>query len=122
MEELVGEWHYSGTSQGVDEDVWIAFSANGEFEMYQKIGTGAHWHTVGTYSYDKEDNILSGVYSDKYPWRYDYSVNVTESSMVLKAVQLDNYSVTYKRESIPAEVRQKALELTKAGEGFVPFL
>ena len=38
MSALVGEWHYSGTESGVTEDVWIAFSADGTFDMYQKVG------------------------------------------------------------------------------------
>lgn len=122
MSALVGDWHYSGTESGVTEDVWIAFSADGTFDMYQKIGDGVHWHTAGTYVYDASTNSLKGVYSDRYPWKYDYMVSVGGSTLEMKAVQLPTYVVKYTKGTIPAEVREKSLELTKAAESFVPFL
>ena len=122
MSALVGEWHYSGTESGVTEDVWIAFSADGTFDMYQKVGDGVHWHTAGTYVYDASSNSLKGVYSDRYFWKYDYTISVGGSTLEMKAVQLPTYVVKYTRESIPAEVIEKSLELTKAAESFVPFL
>lgn len=122
MSVLVGEWHYSGTESGVTEDVWIAFSADGTFDMYQKVGDGVHWHTAGTYVYDASANSLKGVYSDRYLWKYDYTISVGGNTLEMKAVQLPTYVVKYTRETIPAEVREKSLELTKAAESFVPFL
>ena len=119
-EQLVGDWHYSGTEQGAEVDVWIAFSADKTFDMYQRIGTGAYWHTTGKYKLN--ENVLSGVYSDKYPWKYEYSVKLYDATLVLTAEGVENYSVSYKRENIPAQVREKSLELTKSSEGFVPFL
>lgn len=113
-ENLVGEWHYSATEQGVTEDIYIGFSADGTFEMYQKVGEGVHWYIAGEYTVDSETCILSGVYTDRYPWKYDYKVTVSGNTLVMTAVQLETYSVTYSRESIPAEVRAKSLPLTKA--------
>lgn len=118
--ELVGDWHYSGTENGVEMDVWVSFAADGSFEMYQLVGEGAYWHSTGVYSYNGK--VLSGVYSDRYPWKYTYSVSVNGSSLVMKAVELESYSVTYTREAVPSEVREKALDLTKASGGYVPFL
>lgn len=113
-ENLVGEWHYTATEQGVEEDIYIGFSADGTFEMYQKVGEGVHWYSTGEYSLDTSKGILSGVYSDRYPWKYDYKVAFKGNTLVMTAVQLETYSLTYTRKSIPAEVRDKSLPLTKS--------
>lgn len=114
MDQLVGDWHYTAEESGVKEDIWISFAQDGTFEMYQKIGEGAYWSTTGEYTYNEEDQSLTGVYSDRYPWKYSYKVSVTSTSLVMTAVELENYSVEYKKETIPAEVREKSLPLTKS--------
>ena len=123
MDVLAGDWHYSGIEQGIEEDVWLLLSADGTFDMYQKIGEGAYWHSAGTWAADSQSKVLSGVYEDRTPWRYDYSWSVTGDSMTLTAVQADTWSVTYSREAFPESVRDKSLELTKSsGETPVLFL
>lgn len=114
MNQLVGDWHYSGEESGVKEDIWISFSQDGTFEMYQKIGEGAYWSTTGEYDYNEESQSLTGVYSDRYPWKYSYKVSVSSSTLMMTAVELENYSVEYNRETIPSEVREKSLPLTKS--------
>lgn len=111
---IVGDWHYSAEESGAKEDVWISFAADGTFEMYQKIGEGPYWLSAGEYTVDAQKGILSGVYSDRYPWKYSYKIKVSSKSLVMTAVELDTYSVTYVREAVPAEVVAKALPLTKS--------
>lgn len=113
-EQIVGEWHFSATEQGIEEDVYIGFSADGTFEMYQKVGEGAHWYAAGEYSFDIDEGILSGIYSDRYPWKYDYRIAFEGNTLVMTAVQLETYSVTYVRESIPDAVRDRSLPLTRS--------
>lgn len=120
-EQIVGEWHYSATEQGVAEDVYIGFSADGTFEMYQKVGDGVHWYIAGEYAVDAAKGILSGVYSDRYPWKYDYRIAFQGNTLVMTAVQLETYSVTYTKGPIPADVREKSLPLTRS-ESVVLFL
>lgn len=121
-EMLVGDWHYSGTEQGVDEDVWLSFSANGTFDIYQKMGDGVHWHSAGRYSINAESKVITGVYDDNTKWADDYKFSVSGSTLVMKGVNNESYSVSYSRGNLPDEVVDKALELTKADSGFVPFL
>ncbi len=117
LDSLTGDWHYTGEESGVKEDIWVSFAENGTFEMYQKIGEGPYWHTDGEYAVDAETGILSGVYSDRYPWKYSYKIKVDSKSLVMTAVELETYSVTYAREAVPSEVVAKALPLTKAESG-----
>ena len=109
-----GDWHYSDTENGVDEDVWVSFLSDGTFEMFQKIGEGPYWYSYGEFTYDSHAGILTGVYSDRYRWKYDYEISVSGKTLVMTAVGVENYSVTYNKENIPAEVREKSLPLTKS--------
>ena len=52
LEKIVGEWHYSGTESGVAIDVYIGFSQDYTFELYQKIGDGPHYLYKGKYEFD----------------------------------------------------------------------
>lgn len=115
VKDLVGEWHYSATECGVEEDIYLSFHENGQFEIYQKVGEGAYWYSTGECSMDKESMVLTGVYSDRYRWKYSYKVSVGGSILTMTAQEDPSYSVTYKRESIPSEVLQMSLPLTKAG-------
>lgn len=114
MEQMAGDWHYSAEENGVTEDVWVSFAADGTFEMYQKIGGGAYWYSTGEFVVGHKSGTVSGVYSDRYPWKYSYKVSVNGKKMVMTAVETDSYSVTYTRGSIPSEVRQMSLPLTRS--------
>ena len=114
MLNLVGQWHYAGTENGVEEDIWLELTEDGTFEMYQKIGSGPYWYSKGEYTVDLENRVLTGVYSDRYPWNYSYVIEVSSTILVMKAVELEGYIQNYVREQIPAEVRDKYLPLTKS--------
>lgn len=113
-DSLVGDWHYTAEESGVKEDVWISFAADGTFTMYQRIGEGAYWLSSGEYALDPQTKVLSGVYTDRYPWKYTYRIDVSSTSLVMTAVELEAYSVTYARETIPSDVAAMALPLTKS--------
>lgn len=112
LEKIVGEWHYSGTESGVAIDVYIGFSQDYTFELYQKIGDGPHYLYKGKYKFDGE--VLSGTYSDYTPWAHDYKVSKSGGSLVLTSVADPEYSMTYAREAIPESVRTHYMPATKA--------
>lgn len=112
--DLAGDWHYAAEESGVTEDVWISFTEDGTFEMFQKVGEGPYWRSEGEFTYDADSKVLSGVYSDRYPWKYTYAVSITGSTLEMRAVENDAHAVVYSRETIPASVREKSLPLTKA--------
>ena len=118
--KIVGDWHYTGEESGVKEDVWLTFNDDDTFVMYQKVGDGPYWYSTGDYAVDAEDKVLTGVYSDRYPWKYSYKVDVDSNTLKMTAVEVEGYSVSYKRESVPAEVRAKSLPLTKSETAEAP--
>lgn len=119
LSQIVGEWHYSGVEEGVQEDIWIAFSQDMTFELYQKVGDGVHRSITGRYSVNAEKKTISGMYEDNYPWKYDYKFEIKDNTLVLSAVS-DTYSVVYTRGAIPVEVRQMSLPLVKSVSAQLP--
>ena len=119
LNQIVGEWHYTGSDSNVDEDIWIAFNSDMTFELYQKIGDGVHRCIKGTYSINVKDKIISGLYEDNYPWKDDYKFNVSDKVLALQTVS-DGQHYAYARQSIPSEVRTMSLPLVKSGCVFGP--
>ena len=113
VDQLVGEWHYQGSENGVPEDIWIAFNPDMTFELYQNVGEGAYRSIAGSYSVDAARKMISGLYEDNYPWRYDYKFEVGSDSLTL-SVESDGYSVKYTRKAIPSSVRQMSIPLVKS--------
>lgn len=112
--KLAADWHYTAQENGVTEEVWISFTADGTFEMFQKIGDGPYWYTKGEYVLDSKTKVLSGIYSDRYPWKYSYKVSISDKTLEMAAVEHEGYKLTYAKETIPAQVREKSLSLTKS--------
>lgn len=121
-DKIVGDWHYQATESEVTEDVWLSLAEDGTFDLYQKIGEGVHWHIKGEYTLNLDKMTITGVYSDRYPWRYDYAFKVNSTSLTLTAVQDENYVQTYTREALPSEVVDKSLELTTKSADIMPKL
>ena len=84
--KLAADWHYTAQENGVTEDVWVSFATDGTFEMFQKVGDGPYWYTQGEYMLDAATKILSGVYSDRYPWKYSYKVSISDKTLEMAAV------------------------------------
>lgn len=118
---IVGEWLYQGEESGHEIEVYVAFNVDFTFDLYQKIGDGIHRYFKGTYNVDRE--LVTGMYNDRTPWSTDYEVSFHEGDMVMKSVSDKDYSITYKKKRIPAEVRMQCVDMTKsATETFIPFL
>ena len=113
--KVAGEWQLVQWNDATPEfKVYIDFNADGTFEMFQKVGDGPYWYTQGEYMLDAATKILSGVYSDRYPWKYSYKVSISDKTLEMAAVELEGYKLTYAKETIPAQVREKSLPLTKS--------
>lgn len=104
--KLVGEWHCA--PEEYDVDVYVAFSAEGTFDEYQRIGEGRYRHYAGTWKLNKE--TLSGVYSDGENWGSDYTVSFADDTMILTSNNESQEAMTYFKETIPADVKSSAIE------------
>ena len=115
---LVGEWCYSED----DVEVYMSFSKNGKFELYQKMGEEfIRYYYTGTYEFDGE--ILTGMYTGYIPFAHDYKVSRSGDKLTLTSVSEPDYKVTYTKKSIPEEVKSHFIPVTKSAEvAPVPFL
>lgn len=115
---LVGEWNYT---EG-ETEVYIAFSADNKFDLYQKWGAEyIRYYYTGTYEFDGK--VLKGMYTGYIPFAHDYNVSRSGNKLTLTSVSEPDYSVTYVKKSIPEEVRTHFMPVTKASEEApVPFL
>lgn len=106
-----GEWHMV-VAKDATEDVYLSFN-DGLFVIYQKTGDlERHYTFDGTYTVTK--GILSGIYSDGTPFGSEYEVKVSGDKLTLKALNGSVETVTYKKETIPAEVKANAVPNVKA--------
>lgn len=111
--DLVGEWNCVEVESGITSNIWLSFAADGSFELYQQIGDGVAHKYRGVYSLDAE-GVLSGIYSDNKTWKYEYSVTLKNNTLTMTATTNKEHVTIYTKGSIPQEIREKCLEMTKS--------
>lgn len=119
--KIPGEWHC--TPETFEADVYIAFDADGGFDLYQQVGEGRHRHYSG--EWEVAGNVISGTYSNGAGWGSSYSVSFdTDDRMTFKAANGSDEVMTYLRENIPADVVEGSIDVKSAasGHGFTPAL
>ncbi len=102
-------WYGQPTGGDVPTDVYLSFSTDGSFEIFQKLGDAGHYSAfTGTYGITG-DGALYGIYSDGKSWAGNYDFSVDGDRLTLEntdeAVQ---GACIYVRTTIPASVRKDA--------------
>lgn len=110
--QIIGEWH--SESLQIDADIYMAFAQDGTFELYQQIGDGAHRLYRGTWSINEEKAILSGKYNDGNNWAASYSVTLDKDTLTLTSDNDTKEKSTYKKDTIPAEVKEGCVVVVKS--------
>lgn len=118
-EKMVGDWNCHATS--VDAEIYVTFTAEGTFALYQQIGEGAFRLYNGTYTL--AGSALSGQYNDGTAWGASYEVSSDDDNVIM--LTAEGVTETYERVSggIPEDVLASCVTVVKSG-GFseVPFL
>lgn len=118
-EKIVGDWHCQATS--VDAEIYVTFTAEGTFALYQKIGEGAFRLYNGTYTL--AGTVLSGKYNDGSAWGASYEVTSSDSDTL--TLTAEGVVETYGRVTggIPEEVLASCVTVVKSnGISEIPFL
>lgn len=109
--DICGEWHLSDISvvtkaqEPYDISVYLAFSKNGNFDLYQKLQDGKYVHYTG--KWEMADGQLYGYYTDGTPWGAgSYGVSLSSKTLKLTANNGLGEVTTYKREIIPSSVKE----------------
>lgn len=124
--DVVGEWElYSidgtpadGLEEGFKTTVYLSFTAEGNFEIFQKLGEGRFRKYEGTFSVTED--LLSGTYSDGESWGATYKAENGGSTLTLTAQNGSNEVSIYNACTIPADVRSEATSGTKAEDDAEP--
>lgn len=106
------EWH--STSLPVDADIYLAFTDDKKFELYQQIGEGAYRLYRGTWNV--EEDILMGKYNDGESWAASYTVAVDGNKMTLTSKNDAAEVSKYEAKSIPENVKSGCEVVVKSIE------
>ena len=108
---ICDQWH--STSLSADTDIYLSLTKDNKFELYQQIGDGRHRLYKGTYNF--ENDILTGKYNDGEDWAYSYQVVLDGDIMTLTTLDESAQESVFKRESIPAEIKDGSIVIVKSG-------
>lgn len=108
---ICDQWH--STSLSADTDIYLSLTKDNKFELYQQIGDGRHRLYRGTYNF--ENDILTGKYNDGEDWAYSYQVVLAGDTMTLTTLDESAQESVFKRESIPAEIKDGSIVIVKSG-------
>lgn len=112
QDKICGEWKCTPSS--IDATIYASFTADGKFELYQKIGDGGHRLYRGKWSLDGE--VISGTYNDGKAWGSVYNVSMKEDKSSMKWTASNGEENTYSRCEIPAEIKENSVIEVKAAE------
>lgn len=109
---LYGEWH--STSISVNGDVYLSFTDDMKFEMFQKVGEGAYRLYRGTWNV--EEDVLTGKYNDGEDWAAAYRITVDDKSLTMTSMNDAAEESTYTRTEIPENVRNCSDTVVKSSQ------
>lgn len=114
--QIITEWHC--VVSDIDADIYLSLGNLYTFELYQKVGEGAHRLYNGTWELNEDTAMLTGKYNDGTPWGSGYTVALSEdgNSMTLTPSEGSDAQV-YRKESIPSEVKEKAVVIVRSDAG-----
>lgn len=105
--DICGEWHYSSAEN--NEDIYIGFSSDGSFELYQKFEAGMYHLYRGKWTLN--GNKLSGKYNDGATWHSSYKISVSGTSLTMTNSGTRHI---YSRASIPDSVKETCIVEVKS--------
>ena len=114
--KIITEWHC--VVSDIDAEIYLSLGEFYDFELYQKIGEGAHRLYRGTWTLDEDTAMLTGKYNDGTAWGSGYTVTLSEdgNSMTLTPSKEAEAQV-YRKESIPSDVKEKAVVIVRSDAG-----
>ena len=120
-EKIVAEWHLVNVSGMTSvPQVYVNFSQDLSFELYQKVGEGRYRKYEGTYTV--AGSVVSGQYSDGEKWGSDYKASFEGENMTLTAQNGSEEACTYEKKALSDTDKADAILVTKSAQDGPRFL
>lgn len=108
--DITGEWQIAdmiltkAVQVGNEKvDIYMSFSADNTFNLWQFLGYGRYKHFAGTW--ELSGDILTGKYSDGSVWGNVYKVSVSDDILTMEATQNSTDIYKYTRTVIPDSIK-----------------
>ncbi len=111
-EKLAGEWRCSPSN--IEAEIYVSFTNEGTFELYQQITEGAFRLYRGTYTVNEETGTISGKYNDGEAWGSNYTVAVSDDKNSMTFIDSASIEYVYSRQEIPASVKDNCVVEVKS--------
>ena len=111
-QKLYGEWH--STSLEIEADIYLSFTEDGKFELYQQVGEGAHRLYRG--SWNLEETLLTGRYNDGEEWAAAYRISVEGKTLTMTSANDAAEVSRFAQMQIPADVKEGSVVVVKSEE------
>lgn len=98
------EWE--STELPAETKIYLAFTADGKFEMYQKFTADNYTKYTGTWKI--EGTVLSGTYSNGSAWASSYDVTIDEETLTMVSKSEEADETIYKVCTIPSVIKETA--------------
>lgn len=120
-EKIVAEWHLISVSGMTSApQVYVDFSQDLSFVLYQKIGEGRFRKYDGTYTVT--GSVVSGKYSDGEKWGSDYEASFEGEKLILTAQNGSSEVCTYEKKALPDTDKAEAILVTRSAQDGPRFL
>ena len=113
-DKICGEWR--GVELTADAGIYISFSSNGTFELYQKLDSEGFELRRGQWNLDGD--VISGTYNDQEAWATSYKVSVVGESLTLVAQYGTEETNVYVKTTIPDGVKENCSVVVKSYSSF----
>jgi hypothetical protein len=104
---VVGSWHlvkFCGNDAAID--LYMKFTRDNKFEIYQREGELKYSRFTGTYAVDVENSIISGVYSDGEAWADSYKFSLNGENLVFESQSNSAEVSIYEPAEMPSATTQ----------------
>ena len=107
---ICGEW--KSLASETEAAIYLAFSADGTFELYQNLKGNGYEIFRGKWSL--EGNVLSGEYNDGEKWTYSYTFLHWDKFMSLTTIDDESLVFEFVQSEIPDVIKETGNVIVKS--------
>ncbi len=111
-DKIAGQWHCSPAN--MNAEIYVSFTDDGKFELYQQITEGAFRLYRGTWTFDETNMSLKGKYNDGESWGSGYTMAMSDDANSMTLTDSASNDHVFSRQEIPAEIKDNSVIIVKS--------